>query len=88
VCAFISAIKIQTTEPISVKFGIGMLLNAGTVRSWVASPYPDPLKLKSTFILLGADHILDLLLRFGTTWTTCISGAVVNLLKSCLITLM
>ncbi len=42
VCACISAIEIQTTGPISMKFGMGILLNTVKVRSCVATPYPDP----------------------------------------------
>jgi hypothetical protein len=42
VCACISAIEIQTTGLILVKFGMGILLNAGMVRSWDSTPYPDP----------------------------------------------
>jgi hypothetical protein len=42
VCACISAIEIQTTAPILMKFGIEILLNAGKVPSWVATPYPHP----------------------------------------------
>ena len=38
----VSAIEIQTTKPISVKFSMGILLDTGKVRSWVATPYPDP----------------------------------------------
>ncbi len=38
----ISAIEIQTTGPIAMKFGMGMLLNMGKVHSWVATLYPDP----------------------------------------------
>jgi hypothetical protein len=42
VCVCISAIEIQTTGPISMKFGMGILLNTGKVHSCVATPYPDP----------------------------------------------
>jgi hypothetical protein len=38
----VSAIEIQTTGPISMKFGMGRLLNMGKVCSWVANPYPTP----------------------------------------------
>ncbi len=38
----VSAIEIQTTELISMKFGIGILLNERKVCSWVATPYPYP----------------------------------------------
>jgi len=37
----VSAIEIQTTEPISVKFGTGILLNGGKVFSLVLTSYPD-----------------------------------------------
>ncbi len=40
--ACISAIEIQTTGPISIKCGMWILINAGKVRSWVATTYPDP----------------------------------------------
>jgi hypothetical protein len=42
VCAYISAIKIQTPALILMKFGMETLLNAGKVPSWVATPYPHP----------------------------------------------
>ncbi len=35
VCACISGIEIQTTRPISIKFGNEILLNGGIVRSGV-----------------------------------------------------
>ncbi len=40
--AYISGIKIQTTGPISMKFGMGILLNGGKVHSWDSPPYPNP----------------------------------------------
>ncbi len=42
VCACISAIEIQTTAPILMKFGMEILLNVGKIPSWVATPYPHP----------------------------------------------
>jgi hypothetical protein len=42
VCVCVSAIEIQTTAPILMKFGIEILINAGKVPSWVATPYPHP----------------------------------------------
>ncbi len=41
-CAYISAIEIQTSGLISVRFGMGIFLNVGKVRSWVATPFPKP----------------------------------------------
>ena len=38
----VSAIEIQTTGPISMKFGMSILLNGGKVRSWDLTPYPSP----------------------------------------------
>ncbi len=38
----VSAIEIQTTGPISMKFGMSILLNGGKVRSWDLTPYPNP----------------------------------------------
>ena len=38
----ISAIEIQTTALILMKFGMAILLIAGKVPSWVATPYPHP----------------------------------------------
>ncbi len=42
VCGCISAIEIQTTALILMKFGMEILLNAGKVPRWVATPYPHP----------------------------------------------
>jgi hypothetical protein len=42
VCAYISGIEIQTTRPITMKFGMGILLNGGKVCSWDLTPYPNP----------------------------------------------
>ncbi len=42
VCACISAIEIQTTALILMKFGMEIVLNSGKVISWVATPYPYP----------------------------------------------
>jgi hypothetical protein len=42
VCPCISAIEIQTTLPISMKFGTGILLNGGKVRRRDLTPYTDP----------------------------------------------
>jgi hypothetical protein len=39
---YISAIEIQTTGQILVKYGMGIPLNGGKVLSWVSTPYPDP----------------------------------------------
>ncbi len=36
----VSAIEIQTTGPISMKFGMSILLNGGKVRSWDSTPTP------------------------------------------------
>ncbi len=41
-CGCMSAIEIQTTGTISMKFGMGILLYRGKVRSWDLSPYPNP----------------------------------------------
>ncbi len=41
-CVCVSAIEIQTTGAISIKFGMGMLLNMGKIHCWVATPYPYP----------------------------------------------
>ncbi len=38
----VSAIEIQATGPISMKFGMSILLNGGNVRSWDSTPYPNP----------------------------------------------
>jgi hypothetical protein len=38
----VSAIEIQTTGPISMKFGMSILLNGGKVHSWDSTPYPNP----------------------------------------------
>ncbi len=38
----VSAIEIQATGPISMKFGIIILLNGGNVHSWDLTPYPNP----------------------------------------------
>jgi hypothetical protein len=38
VCVY--AIEIQTTPPISMKFGMGILLNTGKVRNWDLTPTP------------------------------------------------
>jgi len=38
----ISGIEIQTTGLISMKFGMGILLNGGKVCSWDLTPYPNP----------------------------------------------
>jgi hypothetical protein len=45
VCArvCISGIEIQTTGPISMKFGMGIHLNEGKVHTWDLTPYPPPL---------------------------------------------
>ncbi len=42
VCVYISAIEIQTTALILMKFGMEILLNAGKVPSRFATPYPHP----------------------------------------------
>ena len=42
VCECISVIEIQTTALILMKFGMEILLNAGKVPIWVATPYPHP----------------------------------------------
>jgi hypothetical protein len=42
VCVCVSAIEIQTTALILMKFGMEILLNAGKVPSRVATPYPHP----------------------------------------------
>ena len=42
VCVIVSAIEIPTTAPISLKSGMGILLNGGKVFSWVSNTYPDP----------------------------------------------
>jgi hypothetical protein len=42
VCVCVSALEIQTTEPISGKFGTSILLNGEKVLSWVSTPIPDP----------------------------------------------
>jgi hypothetical protein len=42
VCACIYTIEIQTAAQILMKFGTEILLNAGKVPSWVATPYPHP----------------------------------------------
>ncbi len=34
----VSAIEIQTTGPISMTFGMGILLNGGKVHSWDSTP--------------------------------------------------
>ena len=34
--------EIQTTGLISMKFGMGILLNGGKVCSWDLTPYPNP----------------------------------------------
>ncbi len=36
------SIEIQTTGLISMKFGMGILLNGGKVCSWDLTPYPNP----------------------------------------------
>ena len=41
VCVCVSAIEIQTTGPISMKFGMGILLNGGKVYSWDSTAYPN-----------------------------------------------
>ncbi len=41
-CACISAIEVQSTALILMKFGMEILLNAGKVPIWVATPYPHP----------------------------------------------
>jgi len=41
-CVCVSAIEIQTTGPISMKFGMGILLYGGKVCSWDSNPYPNP----------------------------------------------
>ncbi len=39
----VSAIEIQTTGPISMKFGMSILLNGGKVRRWDSKPHtPTP----------------------------------------------
>jgi hypothetical protein len=40
---YVSAIEIQTTGPISMKFSMSILLNVGKVRRWDLTPYPNPL---------------------------------------------
>ncbi len=41
-CGCVSAIEIQTTRLISMKFGMGILLYGGKVHSWDLPPYPNP----------------------------------------------
>ncbi len=41
VCVCVSAIEIQTTGSIMVKFGTGILRNEGKVHSWVSTSYPN-----------------------------------------------
>ena len=36
------SVEIQTTGLISMKFGMGILLNGGKVCSWDLTPYPNP----------------------------------------------
>ncbi len=38
----VSALEIQTTGPISMKFGMSILLNGGKVHSYDSTPYPNP----------------------------------------------
>ncbi len=38
----IEILEIQTTGPISMKFGTSILLNGGKVHSWDSTPYPNP----------------------------------------------
>jgi hypothetical protein len=40
---YVSAIEIQTTGPISMKFSMSILLNVGKVCKWDLTPYPNPL---------------------------------------------
>jgi hypothetical protein len=40
-CVYVSAIEIQTTELILVKFGTGILLSGGKACSLVLTSYPD-----------------------------------------------
>ncbi len=44
VCVFVClfCIEIQTARPISMKFGMGVVLEGEKVLSWVLTPYPNP----------------------------------------------